>query len=238
LPVSLPILADLAAVGGHELIVVDDGSDDGTVDIARTLLRGVPGAAVVRLPRHRGKGAAVRAGVAHAGADAIVFLDADLATDPTDLPVLLAALDHAHIAVGSRAIPGSLTVESTAVRVHAGRLFNTTVRALTRLPLLDTQCGFKAFRHNVAKLLFGLQRVDGLAFDVELLTLARRFGFSVIEVPDITTSMVLSSSSALDRSSQGVSTSTTGRPSALPRRCAKSTSMPLSSPFYLKASGG
>jgi hypothetical protein len=130
-----------------------------------------------------GKGAAVRAGVGSARGRAIAFMDADLATDVSCLPDLLAALDHSHVAIGSRAMTGSIIEQAAWYRTHGGRMFNRITQALTGLPLLDTQCGFKAFRASAGKLLFQLSRFDGYAFDVELLALARDLHLRVAQVP-------------------------------------------------------
>ena len=180
---SLPPLLDMASDTGAELIVVDDGSVDGTADVAASHLSGLPGSKLVRLPLNSGKGAAVRAGVAHARGKSIVFMDADLATDLGDLPVLLDALEEADVAIGSRVVAGATVDGASATRARMGRTFNRMARAVTGLKLRDTQCGFKAFRAPVAQLLFHLGVVDGFAFDVEILALARRMGYRVAEVP-------------------------------------------------------
>jgi glycosyltransferase involved in cell wall biosynthesis len=180
---TLPPVAEWARIHGAELIVVDDASDDATFEMARSLLRNVPGTAMVRLPVHRGKGAAVRAGIAHASGERIAFMDADLATSVDDLPELLAALADAHVAIGSRAAPGAVVDDAGVMRTHGGRMFNRIVRSVVGLDLLDTQCGFKAFRAPAAKLLFELSVTDGFAFDVEILALAARIGYGVTEVP-------------------------------------------------------
>src|SRR5205823_7767148 len=113
----------------------------------------------------------------------IVFMDADLATDLRDLPALVEALDTADVGVGSRGIPGATVEGATAVRARMGRTFNRLARVVTGLDLRDTQCGFKAFRAPVAQLLFHVGVVDGFAFDVEILALARRMGYRVVAVP-------------------------------------------------------
>src|SRR5205807_9013629 len=146
-------------------------------------LAGVPRAKLLRLALTSGKGAAVRAGVAHARGRSIVFMDADLATDLRDLPALLDALDTADLAIGSRVIPGATVEGSTSARERMGRQFNRVARLVTGIDVRDTQCGFKAFRAPVAQLLFHLGVVDGFAFDVEILALARRMGYRVAEVP-------------------------------------------------------
>ncbi|MBV9935560.1 MAG: glycosyltransferase, partial [Actinobacteria bacterium] len=183
LPATLDALSRAVDPDDTELIVVDDGSADATANVASVLLAPLPHAMVVRLPANQGKGAAVRAGVARARGRRIVFMDADLSTDLRDLPSLVDALDHAHVAIGSRAAPGSDVLDASVARVGMGRAFNAMVRAVTPLSINDTQCGFKAFRAPTAKLLFHLGRLDGWAFDVEVLTLAHRIGYSISEVP-------------------------------------------------------
>ncbi len=183
----LPRLLEAISTGTDgqqtEVIVVDDGSTDGTADLAERLLATSTHARVIRLAENGGKGRAVRQGMLHARGHAVVFMDADHATDLACLPALLAALDTADIAIGSRSHEGSVVSEARAVRMVMGRSYNRLIRSMTRLPIRDTQCGFKAFRAPVARLLFSMATVDGFAFDVELLTHAMRFGFSVAEVP-------------------------------------------------------
>jgi hypothetical protein len=183
LPATLAALTDALDPRTSEIIVVDDGSADATANVASVLLASLPHALVLRMPCNRGKGAAVRAGVARARGQAIVFMDADLATALDDLPALVGALDHAHVAIGSRAVTGAQVTGASPTRVGMGRAFNHMVRAVTPLSLVDTQCGFKAFRASTAKLLFHLSRLDGFAFDVEVLTLAHRIGYPITEVP-------------------------------------------------------
>ncbi|WP_232794191.1 glycosyltransferase, partial [Pseudofrankia saprophytica] len=182
LPWSLPVLSDvLRRLPGAELIVVDDGSTDDTARVAAELLRDVPDSRVIRLPWNNGKGAAVRIGVAAAVGEAIVFMDADLASDVADLPLLLAALEHAEVALGSRRLGRS--ADRVATRRLGSWAFNQLTRSLVSLDLADTQCGFKAFRHAEAKVLFGLSRANGFGFDVEVLSLARSLGYRIAEIP-------------------------------------------------------
>src|SRR5262245_27411471 len=164
-----------------EVIVVDDGSLDGTAAIAAGLLRALPGSRVIRLPWNSGKGAAIRVGVAAAAGEAIVFMDADLASDVSDLPALLAALEHAEVALGSRRIGAG--ADRTRTRQLGSWAFNQIARSITDLDIADTQCGFKAFRRAEAKVLFSLSRATGFGFDVEVLSLARSLGYRIVEVP-------------------------------------------------------
>jgi hypothetical protein len=166
-----------------EVIVVDDGSTDGTAAEAATLLASLPHVRIVTLAENRGKGAAVRAGVAIAAAPFITFADADMAIDPNQMPQFLAALSGADLAIGSRAASGASVDRPSIRRSVMNRVFNQTVNALTRVSLDDTQCGFKAFRAPAAKLLFQCSVTDRFAFDVEVLSLSRRLGLTIAQVP-------------------------------------------------------
>jgi hypothetical protein len=166
-----------------EFIIVDDGSVDDTATVARGLFAPYPHVQVIRLAGNSGKGAAVRAGVAAATAPAIAFADADMAIDPAQTPQFTSALAQTDLAIGSRAATGSSVDRPSIRRSVMNRSFNHFVNAVTRLSLSDTQCGFKAFRAPAAKLLFHLSRTDRMAFDVEVLALARRLGLPISEVP-------------------------------------------------------
>jgi dolichyl-phosphate beta-glucosyltransferase len=166
-----------------EVVLVDDGSTDTTARTARALFAHLPHHRVVSLPVNQGKGAAVRTGVALAQGLYTAYMDADMAIDPRAVPELLDGLRTHDAAIGSRALPESMVDGTYALRAVMGRLFNWMVTSGTGLGLLDTQCGFKAFRTPAAKLLFHLVRIDRFAFDVEILARARRLGLRVTEVP-------------------------------------------------------
>jgi dolichyl-phosphate beta-glucosyltransferase len=179
-PTVTRIREHLAARGGDcEVIVVDDGSTDRTAAIARA-----SGARLIEQDRNRGKGAAVRAGVLAARRDRVLFSDADLATPIEELAKLEAALDGgADVAIASRAMPDSdIRTRQHPIRELMGRTFNVMVRTLLLGGIRDTQCGFKLFRRDVGHDLFGRATVDGFAFDVEVLWLARGH-YRVVEVP-------------------------------------------------------
>jgi glycosyltransferase involved in cell wall biosynthesis len=162
-----------------EVIVVDDGSQDGTHRVvARHDVR------LIRLPDNRGKGAALRAGVAASVGRRVLFMDADLATPIEDLDVLWAALDRgADVAVGSRAVASSdVARPQSPLRVLLGRAGNLWIRAIAVGGIHDTQCGFKLFDGDVARRLFALCREDRFGIDIEVLCLARRFRLPVEEV--------------------------------------------------------
>src|SRR6185437_11095893 len=133
--------------------------------------------------QNRGKGGAVRAGVAVASAPFIVFADADMAIDPSHTPQFVAALATANLAIGSRSAAGASVNRPSLRRSLMNRSFNRLVNAVTHVSLDDTQCGFKAFRAPAAKLLFHCSVTERFAFDVEVLSLARRLGLTIAQVP-------------------------------------------------------
>jgi len=168
-----------------ELIVVDDGSTDGTSELAEGF-SGLPGRyRSLRLPTNRGKGAAVRAGMLAATSDLALMTDVDLSTPFDELVGLADALrPAADVAIGSRArAESTIVVHQPFYRELMGKTFNVLARLLTGVPWRDTQCGFKLFRLETTRRLFELQRTDGFAFDLELLVTARRLGLDVAEVP-------------------------------------------------------
>ena len=168
-----------------ELIVVDDGSTDGTA-AALERFDGLDGRLrVITFPHNRGKGAAVRAGMLAATAGRALLTDVDMSTPLEHLERLSAALDRgADVALGSRGLTDSdVVVHQAAYRELMGRGFNRLLRLLTGLPYRDTQCGFKLFRLSRMRDVFARQRVNGFAFDAEICVLARRAGLEVVEIP-------------------------------------------------------
>jgi glycosyltransferase involved in cell wall biosynthesis len=168
-----------------ECVVVDDGSPDETAAIVETYIREHPGFPV-RLLRepHRGKGAAVRAGILDACGEFILFSDADLSTPIEEVKRFLPLLEAGHdVVIGSREAAGARRYNEPYHRHIVGRVFNFVVRTLAVRGYQDTQCGFKAYRKAAARRLFGRQRLDRFSFDVEVLFLARKSGLKVAVVP-------------------------------------------------------
>jgi len=171
-----------------EILLVDDGSEDGTVGLAEKWQRDHPSIRLLKNPGNRGKGYSIRHGMLEARGEWILFTDADLSSPVTELDKLFAAAAEAgaEIAIGSRALDRSLVgVHQSAFREFSGRLFNVVMRMLTGLPFRDTQCGFKLFRADAARAIFSRQRLDGFSFDVEDLVIAKALRLPAVEVPVI-----------------------------------------------------
>ncbi len=188
LPYLTRILRYLAQRGdSHEILVVDDGSTDGTAAAVKQLQVSQPSIRLIQLPRNLGKGAAVRAGMRQARGELRLFADADGATPIEELEQLEAAIHAgADLAIGSRPLAARDSRYTVKARVHRsvlGSLFNLIVRSLGIHGIADTQCGFKLFRKPIAQDLFSVVHVNGYGFDLELLYLAQRRGYRAAEVP-------------------------------------------------------
>ena len=166
-----------------EVRVVDDGSSDGTCRVVEAWARRYAAVVLQREP-HRGKGGAVKAGLLAARAPYRFICDADLAMPVGELPRFLPPKLHAFdVAIGSREGHGARRVGEPLVRHVAGRIFNYAVQQLTVSGIEDTQCGFKMFTAAAAEAIFPLVHVDGWAFDIEVLYIARARGLKIVEVP-------------------------------------------------------
>lgn len=168
-----------------EVIVVDDGSKDRTAEVARAFAAKIPLLRVVSNGVNRGKGFSVRHGMLEARGEFVIFTDADLSSPIEEADKLLVGLASGFdVAIGSRAMDRSLIeVHESAFREFAGIIFNKIVRIILRLPFVDTQCGFKAFRRERCRILFEQQRIERFGFDPELLYLARHHGLKSLEIP-------------------------------------------------------
>lgn len=186
---------DGAPGSGHlpariDVLVVDDGSADHTAELVRARPEavatpdGAPELAVLTVP-HAGKGAAVRAGMLHAQSDLIVFTDADMATPPDMIPLLVEALADHDVALGSRIQPDGSDMRKSQpwYRRMLGKAFHLLASVWVVGPVKDTQCGFKGFTREAAHDLFARQKVQSIVFDVELIYLARRRGYRIAIVP-------------------------------------------------------
>ena len=169
-----------------EILIVDDGSRDATVQVAESASGSDAAIRVLRNPGNKGKGYSVRHGMLEAKGEWLLFSDADLSTPMAELEKLWAALqrDGSTVAIGSRALDRSLIgVHQPGFRETAGKIFNFVMRVVIGLPISDTQCGFKLFRRDVATRVFAKQTLEGFGFDVEVLFLAKKLGAKISEVP-------------------------------------------------------
>jgi dolichyl-phosphate beta-glucosyltransferase len=169
-----------------EIVVVDDGSRDATAQVVHDAALRDPRIRLVQNPGNRGKGYAVRHGMTEARGEWVLFTDADLSAPIEELDKLSAAIEQsgADGAIGSRALNRKLVGKrQSAFREFSGRVFNFAMRLVTGLPYRDTQCGFKVFSRHAAQAVAARQQSDGFGFDVEILYIARKHGFRIVEVP-------------------------------------------------------
>jgi glycosyltransferase involved in cell wall biosynthesis len=186
LPATLERIVEYLSTSGREaeVLVVDDGSKDGTAAVAEYFRIKIPTLRVVANGVNRGKGFSVRHGMQEARGRIALFTDADLSAPIEEAGKLIDALETHDVAIGSRAMDRSLiSVHESPFREFAGIIFNKIVRIILWLPFVDTQCGFKAFRRDRCGILFEQQRIERFGFDPELLYLARHHGLRSVEIP-------------------------------------------------------
>lgn len=165
----------------YEVLVVDDGSTDDTSEVARQLEP--EGVRVLRQEVNRGKGAVIKVGVLASRGREVLLVDADLSTPIEDLERLQPRLADAQVVLGSRAVADSdILQHQPFYREMMGRVFNLIVQLSGVRGLRDTQCGFKLLDGDVARQLFSELQTERFAYDVELVWLARRRGYKVVEV--------------------------------------------------------
>ena len=189
LPTTLPQVVAFAQAQEYpvELLVVDNASTDRTPDIVRDIARDIanehPSISLLHQPV-RGKGAAVRKGMLEGQGEYLFICDADLAMPIEEVSKFLPpTLSDYDVAIASREAAGAVRYNEPWYRHLMGRVFNLAVRLLAVPGIQDTQCGFKCFRREAAQDIFATQKIDGWAFDVEILHIARRRGYRIVEVP-------------------------------------------------------
>ena len=185
LPSTLEQVANFIKTQSYssEVLVVENGSQDATLQIAQTFAKNNPAFQVIHRER-RGKGLAVRLGMLAARGQFRMMLDADLSMPIEQVARFIPLMQQgSDIAIASREAPGAVSYNEPAYRHLGGRVINTMIRILALPGLQDTQCGFKCFKASVARELFAKQTIEGWSFDIEVLYMARRRGFSVVELP-------------------------------------------------------
>ena len=166
-----------------EVLVVENGSNDRTFEIAQEYANRLQNVRVLH-SEQRGKGRAIQRGVKAAVGEYVFMCDADLSMPVEEIHKFIPPqLQNVDIAIASREAPGSIRYNEPYYRHFTGRVFNTLIRLLVLPGLQDTQCGFKCIRAQVARDIFPYQTLTGWAFDVELLFIARRHGYRIVEIP-------------------------------------------------------
>lgn len=171
----------------YEIIVVCDGSKDSTAIIAERFARerGTDTIKVIARAGNMGKGFSVRQGCLEAKGNYVIFTDADLSTPIDEIEKLLKWLEEGYdITIGSRALKESdIQIRQAWYREIMGKIFNLFVQVFAIKGIKDTQCGFKGFKKEVARNIFQRQTINGFGFDVEVIYIARVFGYNIKEVP-------------------------------------------------------
>lgn len=169
----------------YEIIVIDDGSLDGTKRVVEGLKKDVPNLKIISNTKNTGKGYSVKKGVLSSRGELILFTDADLSTPIEELEKLKKELKNGFdIVIASRASKMSRVLKrQNIVREYMGKVFNFFVRLIVVKDFRDTQCGFKLFRRDAAMDIFERQKINGFSFDVEIIYLAKKLGYKIKDVP-------------------------------------------------------
>lgn len=166
-----------------EVLVVENGSQDQTLKIAEAFAQNHPALRILHQTA-RGKGLAVQRGMLEAGGEFRFMCDADFSMPPGEINRFIPPrLENVPIAIASREAPGAVRYHEPGYRHFIGRGYNQLIRWLALPGLQDTQCGFKCFYGEVAEQLFRQQTLTGWSFDVEILFIARRLGYPIVEIP-------------------------------------------------------
>ena len=169
-------------IGKYEIIVVDDGSSDNTVEIANSL--NLNSIKVISYSRNRGKGYAVKEGVLAAKYNYVLFMDADLATPPEEIEKMAPYIDDFDIVIASRMLPTSkIKQHQPVLRRLLGVIGKKIISLTLTRGIKDTQCGFKLFKTDIAKKLFSMQKTERWGFDFEILFIAQKLKYKIKEVP-------------------------------------------------------
>lgn len=185
---NLPLIVPEILAHGYRLLIIDDNSPDGTGRLADSLAADLPSISVIHRPAKHGLGPAYAAGFDRAlaqGAEVVIEMDADFSHDPADLPRLVAAIeDGAHLAIGSRYVPGGATPEWPWLRRVISRAGNLYARMMLGFPVRDATAGFRAFTADALKILpYGKAEASGYGFQVEMAWRAHQAGLKIVEVP-------------------------------------------------------
>lgn len=169
----------------YEIVIVDDGSSDGTCEIAREILQAEHGTQILTHAQNRGKGHAVRIGMLAAKGQYVLFTDADLSTPPMELDPFWQWLDAGYdVVIGSRKMAGAnVERHQPRWRESLGKVFTWLTNRIATKGISDVTCGFKCFSHNAAQTLFGLSVLDDWSFDAEIIFLAQQKGYRIKQVP-------------------------------------------------------
>jgi dolichyl-phosphate beta-glucosyltransferase len=167
-----------------EIVVVDDGSTDGTARTVRDMALDEPRLRLVSNPSNMGKGHAVRCGIRESSGDIVLMSDADLSTPIEEFDRLLPYLDRYDLVLASRSLPESnVVIHQPAYRETMGRIFNLIVRWLIIKGIIDTQCGFKLMKAEAGRRIEACMRINRFSFDVEMILVAKRLGYTFTDVP-------------------------------------------------------